>query len=150
MSFPTRLRRHGKKALLLGIVNAALLSAVMVPVFQAGLSPMPRPPSLAFAEMLFARALPLPVGLLFHLVYVTLWSAVFVAAAYPRLTFLRALLLGLALWIAALVVFFPIVGWGLLGLSIGPRLLLASLVPHLLFAVFLWILCRLAFRTPTI
>lgn len=130
----------------MGIVNAALLSLVMIPVYRAGLSPIPQPPSLGFAEQLFARRLPLPVGLLFHLAYVTLWTVVFVAAVYPKLTFGRALLLGLALWVAALVVVFPILGWGLLGLSVGSGLVLASLVPHLLFALFLWLLCGLGFR----
>lgn len=45
-----------------------------------------------------------------------------------------------------LVVFFPVVGWGILGLAVSPKLIVASLVPHLLFAVFLWGLCRLAFK----
>ena len=45
-----------------------------------------------------------------------------------------------------LFVFFPIVGWGVLGLAVSPKLIVASLVPHLLFAVFLWVLCRIGFR----
>ena len=32
-------------------------------------------------------------------------------------------------------------------LGIGPKLIVASLVPHLLFAAFLWGLCRLLFAT---
>ena len=62
-----------------------------------------------------------------------------------RITVLNALYLGLALWVLILVVFFPIIGWGFLGLGVSPKLIPASLVPHVLFAVFLWGLCRLGF-----
>jgi len=130
----------------LGLANGILLSVIVVPAFLAGLPPMPEPPSLAFAEVLLGRDLPLPVGLLFHLAYVTFWSVVWVVWDYPRLRFRTALALGLALWIVALVVVFPINGWGLLGLAISPKLIPAALVPHLLFIVCLWGLGRLFFR----
>lgn len=131
----------------LGLVNGILLSLIMAPAFRAGIPPMPQPPSLAFAETLFGRALPLPVGLLFHLVYVAFWSTVWVAWDHPRLRFTTALVLGLVLWVAALVVFFPINGWGFLGLGVSPKLIPAALVPHLLFIVFLWGLGKLFFRS---
>lgn len=130
----------------LGIANGVLLSLIMVPAFLAGLPPMPQPPSLAFAEALFGEGLPMPVGLLFHLAYVTFWSVVWVALDHPRLRFTTALALGLILWIVALVVFFPINGWGLLGLGVSPKLIPAALVPHALFILFLWGLGRLFFR----
>lgn len=138
------------KAAGIGIANAILLSAIMVPAFRAGIAPMPKQPSLAFAETLLHRPLPLPVGLLFHLVYVTFWAMAFVVFGRGRQTFLNALGLALALWVVALVVFFPVVGWGFLGLAISPKLIVAALIPHLLFAVFLWAGCRLAFgRAPS-
>jgi len=121
----------------------------MVPAFQAGIAPMPEPPSLAFAEVLLGEGLPMPVGLLFHLVYVTFWSAVWVAWDHPRLRFSTALALGIVLWVVALVVFFPVNGWGLLGLGVSPKLIPAALVPHLLFTVFLWGLATLVFRGRT-
>lgn len=48
------------------------------------------------------------------------------------------MLLALILWIGVLIVFFPVIGWGFLGLGIGPKLIVASFVPHLLFGLFLW------------
>lgn len=147
MSFTSNLRQHWGRALVLGIVNAILLSAVMVPAFKTGISPMPDPLGLAFAETLLGRSLPLPVGLLFHVTYVAFWSVVFVAWAFPQLTFGRALALGAILWVVVLVVFFPFIGWGLLGLSVSPKLIVASLIPHVLFAVFLWGLGRVMFKT---
>lgn len=138
--------RDATKALGVGIVTSLLLSAVMVPAFELGISPMPKPPSLAFAETVLGRALPLPVGLLFHVAYVSAWSIIFVVLFRDRLSFLRALGLALLLWIGALAVFFPVVGWGFLGLAVSPKLIVASLIPHVLFAAFLWALCRLVFN----
>jgi hypothetical protein len=45
-----------------------------------------------------------------------------------------------------LIVFVPLFGWGFLGLGISPKMIPASLVPHVLFAVFLWRLCRWGFK----
>ncbi len=139
--------KEALKAVGIGIVTALLLSAVMVPAFKFGISPMPKPPSLAFAETLLGRDLPIPVGLLFHVAYVTFWAVAYVMVFRNRLTFLNALWLGLGLWVVILVVFFPIVGWGFLGLAVSPKLIPASLVPHVLFALFLWGLCRISFNT---
>jgi hypothetical protein len=134
------------KAVGVGVATAVLLSAVMVPAMRLGVSPLPKPLGLAFAETVLGRPLPLPVGLLFHVAYVTVWSVAFVAVFRDRLSLRRALLLGAVLWLAVLVVFFPLVGWGVFGLGVGPKLIVASLVPHLLFGIVLWGLCRLAFR----
>ena len=73
---------------------------------------LPQPPSLAFAETVLGRTLPLPVGLLFHAAYVTIWCVVFVRY-FPRRNIWTALMLALALWLVILAVFFPLVGWGL-------------------------------------
>ena len=141
--------KEALKAVGIGIVTALLLSAVMVPAFKFGISPMPKPPSLAFAEILFGRDLPLPVGLLFHIAYVTFWAVAYVVLFWDRLTIWNALWLGLGLWVVILLVFFPLFGWGFLGLEISPKLIPASLAPHLLFAAFLWGLCRIGFKKTT-
>ncbi len=146
MRFPALSLKDLAKAIGVGVAAAVLLSAVMVPAFKLGVSPLPKPLGLAFAETLLGRTLPLPVGLMFHVVYVTFWAVIYVVVFRARRTLVNALLLGLGLWLIVLVVFFPVVGWGFLGLSVGPKLIVASLVPHLLFGVFLWGLCRLVFR----
>lgn len=120
-----------------------LLSLIMVPAYMDGISPMPKPLGLAFAQLLLGPV-PLPVGLLFHVMYVTFWSVVFVLL-FERRTFLNALWLGLGLWLLVLFVFFPQTGWGVFGLAISPMLIVASLVLHILFALFLWVLGRWAF-----
>ncbi len=141
--------KEALKALGIGVLTAVLLSAIMVPAFELGIAPLPKPPSLALAQLLFGANTPLPVGLLFHVAYVTFWSVVYVSVFRDRLTFLNALWLGLALWAVILVVFFPLLGWGFFGLAISPKLIPASLAPHLLFAVVLWGLCRWGFKAKT-
>ena len=135
------------KAVAVGIATAVALSAIMITGLKTGVSPMPKPLALAFASTLVDAELPLPVGLLFHVAWVALWSVIYVALFWDRLTFLRALGLALALWVLVLVVFFPYVGWGFLGLGVSPMLIVAALVSHVLFAVVLWALAHWVFGT---
>jgi len=133
------------KATGVGIVTALILTAIALMMSRSGLTPLPKPPSLAFAETIMGTSLPLPVGLLFHVVYVTGWSVIFVTLFRDQLSYKRALLLALFLWLVALVVFFPIIGWGFFGLAISPKLIIGALGPHVIFSIVLWGLCRVAF-----
>lgn len=133
--------RSWPRAVGIGVVVAVATAIVMLALTSIGLSPFPKPPSLAFAETLLRRQLPLPVGLFFHAAYVTFWSAIFVRY-FPRRDLKAALALAGALWLVILVLFFPVVGWGFAGLNISPKLIPASFVPHLLFGLFLWGLGR--------
>lgn len=131
---------HGRswlRAIGIGLLVSITTAAVMLVLTFAGLSPFPKPPSLAFAETALRRALPLPVGLVFHTVYVTFWSVIFVRY-FPRRDIWTALGLAAFLWIVILAVFFPIVGWSLAGMAVSPKLIVASLVPHVLFGLLLW------------
>jgi len=129
--------RSWPRAIGIGIGVAVLTAIVMVILTKIGVSPFPKPPSLAFAETLVGRDLPLPVGLLFHDAYVTFWCVVFVRF-FPQRNIKTALALAGALWLVILAVFFPMVGWGFAGLNISPKLIPASFLPHLLFGLFLW------------
>ncbi len=139
-------RREWAKAVAVGIGVSFLTAVFMLAGLKSGISPLPKPLGLAFAETVLRRELPLPVGLLFHTVWVTAFSALYVVLFRDRLAFLPALVLAAALWLLVLVFFFPVVGWGFLGLGVSPKLIVGAAVPHLLFAVFLWWLCRWAFQ----
>lgn len=134
------------KAFAVGIAVSILTAVIMAIGLRTGVSPLPKPLGLAFAETLLRRPLPLPVGLLFHTAWVTAFSVFYVVFFREALTFTRAFWLAFGLWIFALVFFFPFVGWGFLGLRVNSMLTIAAAVPHILFAVFLWGLCRWAFR----
>jgi hypothetical protein len=129
--------RSWPRAIGIGLGVAVLTAIVMVILTTIGGSPFPKPPSLAFAETLLGRDLPLPVGLLFHTAYVTFWCVVFVRF-FPQRNLKTALALALVLWLVILAVFFPVLGWGFAGLQISPKLIPASLLPHLLFGILLW------------
>lgn len=126
-----------------GVATAMILSLIMLPVYQAGVMPISRPLALAFAQRLFGDV-PFMMGQLFHTLYVTFWSVVYLLV-FKQSTLFNALLLALGLWLLVLVFFFPAVGWGLMGLAVGPLLIVASFISHLLFAIILWGLSRLAF-----
>jgi len=139
--------RSWPRAIGIGLGVAVLTAMVMVILTKIGVSPFPKPPSLAFAETLLGRDLPLPVGLLFHTAYVTFWCVVFVRF-FPKRTLMTALALAFVLWLVILAVFFPMVGWGFAGLHISPKLIPASLLPHLLFGILLWGLDKYLPRKP--
>ncbi len=139
-------RQDWMKAIAVGIGVSALTAAFMVTTLMVGISPLPKSLGLAFAETVLGRTLPLPVGLLFHTVWVSAFSVLYVFLFRDALTFTRALVLGIELWLFVLVVFFPVVGWGFLGLALGPKMIVGAAIPHFLFALFLWALCRWAFR----
>lgn len=133
------------KAVAIGIGVSILTAVVMAVGLNTGVSPLPKPLGLAFAETVLGGTLPLPVGLLFHTVWTTTFSVLYVVLFRDALTLVRALWLAFALWALVLVFFFPVVGWGFFGLAVTPKLIIASAVPHLLFALFLWGLWKLAF-----
>jgi hypothetical protein len=130
-----------------GVATAVILSAVMITAMKVGVSPMPKPLAVAFAGTLLNAKVPLPVGLLFHVAWVTLWSVAYVVVFRDRLTLARALGLGLALWVLVLVGFFPFVGWGFVGFAVSLKLIVAALASHMLFALVLWALSQWAFST---
>lgn len=138
-------QREWSKAIGLGMINGVLLAVIMIVLKKSGVSPLPVPLGLALADTISGRSLPLPIGLLFHLAYVTVWSVVFVAMFRPQLTFARAAILAAGLWIFALITFVPIVGWGILGLKVGPQIIVGLFVTHSLFCIFVWGLCRFFF-----
>lgn len=107
--------RDWAKAIGIGVAVSILTAAFMLATMKAGVSPLPKSLGLAFAETITGRSLPLPMGLLFHTVWVTTFSALYLVVFRDSLTFMRALGLGTVLWLFVLIFFFPIVGWGFLG-----------------------------------
>jgi len=130
------------KAIGVGLVTAIVAAALMLIAIKNGVSPLPQPLGLAFAESLLGTKLPLPVGFVFHAAWVIFWTLVYVRLS-PAIRFLPALVLAAVLWVSALVIFMPIAGWGFLGLAITPKLIVAAIIPHLIFAVLIWGGCRL-------
>src|SRR5579863_7280799 len=130
--------REWWRAVGVGIATSVILAVLNVIALKSHVSPMPKPLGLAFADTVFGRDLPLPVGLLFHLAWVTGFSVIYVIVWRSALTLQNAVILAAALWLVVLLVFFPLVGWGFLGLAVSPKAVIPVTVSHLLFAVILW------------
>lgn len=136
------------KAVAAGLITGVATAIIMAAALNTGVSPFPEPLGLAFAEWLFGATLPLPVGILFHLAYVTAWSILFILLAPRWLRFWPILAFGIALWLLAILVFTPLVGWGVAATAVaGGKGIVATLIPHLLFSLFLWLSCRWLFRS---
>src|ERR1043166_4054039 len=84
------------KAIGVGIATSVVLSAIMVTGMKTGVSPMPAPVALAFAARVLGREVPLPVGLLFHVAWVTLWSVACIVLFSDQLSFRRVAALAAA------------------------------------------------------
>lgn len=133
------------RTLIVGLAVSVLTAAIMMGLMSVAPAPAPKPLGLAFARTVLGDVPP-PFGFLFHTAWVMACAAFYVALFRDRLGFARAFWLAAALWALVLVFFFPVVGWGFFGLAESPKLMVATAVSHLLFAVLLWGGCRIAFR----
>lgn len=135
------------KAVGVGVLTSIILSAIMVTMLKTGVSPMPAPVSLVFAQTLLGTKLPLPIGLLFHVAWVSFWSVFYVVVFWDKLSFARAAALGAFLLALIWLAFFPFIGWGFFGLAIGPKVLAGAIMTHVLFVIVLWALAHWTFGT---
>ncbi|SDG29945.1 hypothetical protein SAMN05216241_10877 [Limimonas halophila] len=134
------------RAVLVGLLVAVGTGVVTVPLFKLGIAPMPEAPSLAFAKTLFGPV-PDPVGLLFHVLYVTgVTAAVLALLTGARPSGKTIALVSLALYLVAVALFFPIVGWGFAGMAVTPKIAVAAIGPHVLYGLVFWGANRLVFR----
>lgn len=147
MTLALKTPKELSRAALVGLLAAIGTAIVTVPLFKSGLPPMPEAPSLAFAKTLFGPV-PDPVGVIFHLLYVTGVTTAFLALAGARPSLSRIVGVSAVFYVLALAVFFPIVGWGFAGLAVTPKIAVAALVPHVLYGLLLWGADRVVFGTP--
>ena len=126
------------RVIVIGLITAAVTAAVMFIGIKSGVSPLPKPLALAFVQTLFGPGVPIPVGFAFHAAWVTFFTFVYVMLFRESLNFAPAFWLAFLLWVSVLVIFFPLVGWGFFGIAVSPALIVASALPHLLFAVLIW------------
>lgn len=129
-----------------GVVATIAMSVLMLLAVVSGNSPMPQPIPKAVVAQLFGGGLPKPllmalaVGL--HLGYGGLFGALLARVARP-VTIGTGLALGVGLWILMQAAFLPVLGWGLFGTAITPKIAVATLVLHLVYGGVLgWALDR--------
>jgi hypothetical protein len=137
------------KAAIVGIGAALVMFFLMMIGIRSGLAPFNVTPSAAMLTKLGINVGPLP--LLVHLGYGAFWSIALVYWFQEHTDTAKGLYLSLGLWLILMVLYSPIIGWGLFGfgtakalpptdalhLQAGPKYLVATLVLHLIYG---WII----------
>lgn len=123
-----------------GVFATIAMSIPMLIGMATGVAPMPEPIPKALVTLVFGASLPGPLLMALsagsHLAYGGLFGGLLVRLAEP-VTLWQGLGLGVALWLALQVVVLPLLGWGLFGTTITPKIAVATLVLHLIYGAVL-------------
>lgn len=102
------------KVAVVGALGSLLMFLLMMfGIHGAGIAPFNLPPSAAFMERLGLNAGPLP--LVVHFGYGATWSLVLVAWFGADTNVWRGVLLATGLWLFMMLVYSPVIGWGVFG-----------------------------------
>lgn len=119
-----------------GVVATVVMSIPMVVGAVAGFLPMPQPIPAAIMGSLLGEGLPrlllMGVAAGSHLAYGAIGGGILAALTRP-VTVAKGLGWGVLLWGIMGVAWLPFLGWGLFGTIIDPRILVATLVLHLIY-----------------
>lgn len=106
------------KAATVGALGSLVMFAIMyVGIHVTGIAPFNMPPSAAFLESLDLNVGPLP--LLVHFGYGASWSLWLVVYTKSNVDLKAGLTLAVGLWAFMMLVYSPIIGWGIFGFG-GP------------------------------
>lgn len=128
-----------------GLLGSLIMFLLMMLGIQSGIAPFNTPPSAAFLNNLGLPAQPL--ALIVHFGYGAFWSVLLVYLFGSRADIKRGLGLALGAWLIMMIIYSPIIGWGLFGfgdahmmsstdplyLEAGPKYLFSTLILHLIF-----------------
>ena len=111
------------------------MTIIMLIGTLTGVAPMPKPIPIALARLVIGPvAFPVLVvsGLIAHFVYGGVAGGVFTRWS-PSVRVWSALVWGAILWLGMQVIFLPLLGWGIFGVKINPRIAVATLILHLIY-----------------
>ncbi len=129
-----------------GVVATIGMSIPMVIGTAAGVAPMPEPIPKVIVTMVLGKGLPMPLIMVLaagsHLAYGGIWAALLTQVT-DRITIWKGLGLGVFLWLLMQVVVLPLIGWGLFGAAITPKIAVATLILHLIYGALVgWLVDR--------
>lgn len=135
------------KAAAVGALGSLVMFLLMMlGIHGTGIAPFNLPPSAAFLEQIGLNVGPLP--LLVHFGYGATWSMVLVALYGSATNVRRGTLFAAGLWLFMMIVYSPIIGWGIFGFggaghALSPdnplylgspiKYIVATLVLHLIY-----------------
>lgn len=134
-----------KSGFVWGVVATLAMSTLMVVGMVTGAAPMPRPIPEAIVSLVIgdvATPIRMLVAVSAHLLYGGVFGAL-LAGTVQRMSVWKGLAFGVVLWIGMGVVPLPLLGWGVFGTAITPKIAVATLVLHLIYGGVLgWTLHR--------
>jgi len=102
------------KAGVAGLVGSLLIFVVMlVGINVTGFAPFNMPPSAAFLEALGVA--PKPLAIIAHFGYGFVWAMILYAIFRDRVNVMNGMGIALFQWLIMMLVYSPIIGWGLFG-----------------------------------
>jgi len=135
------------KAAVVGAFGSLVMFAFLaLGIHVTGIAPFNLPPSAAFLEQFGLNTGPLP--LLAHFGYGATWSVVLVAYTGADIDVKAGLTLAVGLWLFMMLVYSPLIGWGIFGaggvghtlapdhplyLGSAAKYVVATLVLHLIY-----------------
>lgn len=136
-----------RKGTLYGLLGTLLMSLIMLIGMGTGISPIPEPIPAAIAKGILGSA-PKPVimgfAIITHFGYGAFWGAVLYNWVKTEGTVWHGLGCGAVLWLIMELIVLPLLGWGVFGSAITPKIAVATLVLHLIYGGILgWGLHRL-------
>ena len=141
-----------KQGVIWGLLATVVMSIFMVTATLTGLSPMPAPIPMALVKKVLGP-MPKPVliflGIIAHLGYGGVAGGILGQLFKERINLGIGLGWGVFLWLLMQVIFLPILGWGLFGSAITPKVAVATLILHLIYGITIgWGLQRKLQTTP--
>lgn len=136
------------KAGIVGLAGSLIMFLLMMlGIHGSGMAPFNIPPSAAFLNKLGLALGPLP--LIVHFGYGAFWSLLLVYLFDYKTNIKKGLGISLAAWLIMMLIYSPIIGWGVFGfgdahtlppsdplyLEAGPKYLVATLILHLIFGL---------------
>lgn len=102
------------KAIIVGLIASSIMTIItMLGVNVLGFAPFNLPPAQAFLDKIGFNAQPLP--LILHFGYGALWSIVLVFITQIKPNARKGVLLSFGLWLIFMLIYSPIIGWGVFG-----------------------------------
>lgn len=102
-----------KSAVIGALGSLVMFLLMMFAIKGVGIAPFNTPPSAAFLEKIGLNVGPLP--LLVHFSYGATWSLLLVALYGADTNVRRGVYLATALWLFMMIVYSPVIGWGVFG-----------------------------------
>jgi hypothetical protein len=101
------------KAIVAGLLGGLIMFVVLKLGISQGIAPFNLPPSAAFLKSLGLP--PKPLALIVHFVYAALGSIVLVLIFGRKTNVVKGIGFALVLWLIFMLVYSPIIGWGVFG-----------------------------------